>query len=124
MRCLALFTCIFRSNIRNKTKLCMHINIGYVVILPFNGFHLRSNKCGICINMFLKTLINKKYSSKHIEMLFLLYILYIREFKNKCGIKFIKLIIVLNILNLFFLLFMNKKSSSFTHQIERKTKVL
>ena len=29
------------SNIRNLTKLCMHLNIGYAVILALHNFHLK-----------------------------------------------------------------------------------
>ena len=44
MRRLARFICIFGSNIRNLTKLYVDINIGYVDILAFHIFHIRTQK--------------------------------------------------------------------------------
>ena len=37
---LALFICISWTIFWNLIKLCMNINIGYAVILPFHDFHL------------------------------------------------------------------------------------
>ena len=54
MRRLALFICIFGSNFRNLTKICMNINIGYTVILASHIFHLRGQTKVAYIKMFNK----------------------------------------------------------------------
>ena len=51
---LALFKCIFPSNIQNLTKFCMNINIIYAVILKFRTFNLRGQAKVAYINMCKK----------------------------------------------------------------------
>ena len=59
------FICISRSIF--WTKLCMNVNIGCAVNLPFNGFTSEVKQMRHIINMFLNTLLDKIYSSQHIE---------------------------------------------------------